>query len=73
MNAQNVTSLTKLTDTFTEYSLVLVICLKKTQKDLKVNMVEILFMKATHLTSIVIVVLMTGERMVMSVDFEMMN
>ena len=49
------------------------ICLKKTQKDLKVNMVEILFMKATHLTSIVIVVLMIGERMAMSVDFEMLG
>ena len=63
----------KLTDTSTGYSVVLVICLKKTQKDLKVNMVEILFMKAAHLTSIVIVVLMTGERMVMSVDFEMLG
>jgi hypothetical protein len=45
----------------------------KMQKDPKVNMVEILFMKATHLTSIVIVALMTGERMVMSVDFEILG
>ena len=33
-------------------------------------MVEILFMKTTHLTFIVIVALMTGEKMVTSVDFE---
>ena len=63
----------KLTDTSTGYSVVLVICLKKTQKDLKVNMVEILFMKATHLTSIVIVAVMIGERMVTIVDFEMLG